>query len=337
VGRGKVTCRAAILSLQITNGAWTIGFMTPHEVDVSWDDLRPILREWAGADAELDEVSPLHGGQINTTLKLTAADGQKCVLKITPHRVDRSYRDEAHQLKLLAEAGIPVPTIYACKTASLEQPFSYLLMEFIEGVDLSTACSQCGSEAAEALQRHLAELVLQIHDCRAEQFQRVVADESKPFDNWPACYRDVYDSIWRDVQKSNLLPVKSRKLMNRVHDRLERLIAHDDCPRLTHWDLWATNILAQADADGVWRISALLDPNCKFGHAEAELAYLELFHTVTPAFMKVYQQNRRLGDDYHRVRKPVYQLYSLLNHVHLFGQDYLKAFSMTLDRVGQLV
>lgn len=311
--------------------------MTPHEVDVSWDDLRPILRGWAGADAELDEVSPLHGGQINTTLKLTTADGRKCVLKITPHRVDRTYRDEAHQLNLLREVGIPVPTVYACKTGSLESPFSYLLMEFMDGVDLAAARSRCGSTDAESLQRHLAELVLQMHEHRGGQYQRVVADDSKTFDDWPACFREVYDPIWRDVEKSNLLPVKSRKLMNRVHDRLDRLVAHDDCPRLTHWDLWATNILANADADGAWRITALLDPNCKFGHAEAELAYLELFHTVTPTFMKVYQSHRRLTDDYHRVRKPVYQLYSLLNHVHLFGQEYLKAFLMTLERVGQLV
>jgi fructosamine-3-kinase len=311
--------------------------MTPHEVDVSWDYLRPILREWAGADAELDEVSPLYGGQINTTLKLTAADGRKCVLKITPHRVDRTYRDEAHQLNLLREVGIPVPEVYACKTGSLDSPFSYLLMEFVEGVDLAAACAQCGSTEAESLQRQLAELVLKIHERRGEFYQRVIADEAKTFDNWPACYRDVYDAIWREVEKSNLLPVKPRKLMARIHDRLDRLLANDDCPRLTHWDLWTTNILARPDADGTWRISALLDPNCKFGHAEAELAYLELFHTVTPAFMKAYQQAGRLSDDYHRIRKPVYQLYSLLNHVHLFGQEYVKSFLTMLDRVGQSV
>ena len=311
--------------------------MTPHEVDVSWDQLRLILREWAGADAELDEVAPLHGGQINTTLKLTATDGRKCVLKITPHRIDKSYRDEAHQLNLLREAGIPVPEIYSCKTGTLEQPFSYLLMEFVNGVDLASACSQCGPEAAEALQRELAELVLKIHERRGEQYQRASSDESKTFDKWHACFRDVYEVIWRDVEKSNLLPVKSRKLMGRVHDRLDRLLANDDCPRLTHWDLWATNILAAPNGDGAWHITALLDPNCKFGHVEAELAYLELFHTVTPAFMKVYQSQRRLGDEYHRIRKPVYQLYSLLNHLHLFGQEYLRSFSSTLDRVGQFV
>lgn len=311
--------------------------MTPHEVDVSWDDLRPILREWAGANAELDEVSPLHGGQINTTLKLTAKDGARCVLKITPHRIDRSYRDEALQLAVLREAGIPVPTVYACKTGSLDSPFSYLLMEFVEGIDLAAACSQCGPTDADALQRHFAEVVLKIHARRGELYQRVGADEVKQFDDWPACYRDVYETIWRDVEKGNLLPIKSRKLMARIHDRLDRLVAHADCPRLTHWDLWATNILAKPDADGTWQIAALLDPNCKFAHAEAELAYLELFHTVTPAFMKAYQQDGRLSDDYHRFRKPVYQLYCLLNHVCLFGQGYLRSFSTMLERVGQFV
>ena len=96
------------------------------------------------------------------------------------------------------------------------------------------------------------------------------------------------------MEKSNLLPVKCRKTVAKVHARLDRLIGHDDPPRLVHWDVWSTNLLTYCDEAGNWRVCALLDPNCKYAHAEAELAYLELFHTVTPAFLKAYQQGRRL-------------------------------------------
>ena len=40
--------------------------------------------------------------------------------------------------------------------------------------------------------------------------------------------------------------------------------------------------------------------NCKYAHTEAEIAYMELFHTITPAFLRAYQQGRRLHPDYHR-------------------------------------
>ncbi len=89
--------------------------------------------------------------------------------------------------------------------------------------------------------------------------------------------------------------------------------------------------------DGKWRICAVLDPECKYAHAEAELAYLDLFHTTTPAFTKAYQHERKLRPEYHQVRKPVYQLYSLLNHFRLFGQDYAKPLCAQAEKVGALV
>ena len=311
--------------------------MTPHEVEVSWQDLRQIVREWAGSAAELDEVTPLAGGAINTTLCLLTKSGHKAVLKITPHRVDRAYADEQHQLQLLREVGIPVPEIYLCKIGSLENPFSYLLMEFVEGIDLATARAQCSREEFDRIQQHLAELVLLMHERRSPHYMRVTASEPKRYEDWPACYRDIFDPIWLDMEKSPAIPVKARKIMGKIHDRLDRLLAHDDCPRLVHWDIWATNVLARRDAGGRFCVAALLDPNCKYAHAEAELAYLELFHTVTPAFMKAYQQQHRLPAEYHQVRRQVYQLYSLLNHLHLFGQEYLKAYLAMLDRVAALV
>jgi fructosamine-3-kinase len=37
------------------------------------------------------------------------------------------------------------------------------------------------------------------------------------------------------------------------------------------------------------------------------------------------------------VRKPIYQLYPLLNHVCTFGQEYVKPLMTILDRVSPLV
>jgi len=311
--------------------------VAPHEVEVSWQALRQIAREWAGSAAELEEVTPLAGGCINTTLALRTADNQKAVLKITPHRVDLAYADEVHQLQLLRDVGLPVPQIYLCKTGSLETPFSYLLMEFVEGVDLSAARSACGDEEFDRLQTQLAELVLLMHDRRSPHYMRVTASEPKRFAHWHECYRDIFDRIWSEVAESGMLPVKARKVVSKLHDRLDRMLVDCDSARLVHWDLWATNILARREEDGRWKISAVLDPNCKYAHAEAEIAYLDLFHTITPTFMKAYQQVFKLSPEYHRVRKPIYQLYSLINHLRLFGPDYLPRVVAAIDRVSALV
>ena len=45
---------------------------------------------------------------------------------------------------------------------------------------------------------------------------------------------------------------------------------------------------------------------------------------------------KRLGE-YHSVRKHIYQLYELVNHLQLFGAEYLKPLTACLERVGQFV
>jgi len=311
--------------------------MALRENDISWQVLRRIVQDWAGSAAEIAEVKSLVGGCVNTTLAITTNTSERAVLKISPHRVNPSVMREAMQLKLLREVGMPVPQVYSWKIASLDDPHSYLLMEFVEGVNLAQAKKQLMPQDYDDLQRHLAELVIHLHSTTGQFYLRAGDENEKQFATWPEFYRHVYDPIWSDVSKSGVLSPKLKKQIARIHDRLDKLLAHDDRPRLVHWDIWATNILAGPDEQGKWRIKSLLDPNCKYAHAEAEIAYMELFNTITPTFLKEYQKAFKLGPSYQQIRKSVYQLYPLLNHVHLFGNGYLKPLEAAVEKVASVV
>jgi fructosamine-3-kinase len=310
--------------------------MSMGEVDISWQSLRRIVQDWAGTSVELVEFIPLHGGQINTTLELHLNDGRKVVIKVSPHRVDKAYEREAYQLGLLKSCGLPVPEVYRWKIGSLDDPFSYILLEFVEGIDLGEAKKRASAEEFDALQAHLAERVAAMHDHTNANYMRVI-EGGHSFDTWAAFYRSVYDPIWHEAEKHKLLPKSCRKHIGKLHERLERLIGHGDQPRLVHWDIWNTNVLVRQNGDGKWHVAALLDPNCKFAHAEAEIAYMELFHTITPAFLKAYQHHHKLPADYHKYRKPVYQLYPMLNHLNLFGEAYVKPLAAAVEKTHHLV
>ena len=311
--------------------------MSVHGTDISWHMLRRIVHDWVGTAAELTEVEPLAGGCINTTLALTTSTGDRAVLKVSPHRVDRTYVQEAYQLNVLRTIGLPAPVVYSCKVGTLDEPFSYLLMEFINGVDLAEARNRCTPEQYDHLQMHLADLMQTLHAQTHSHYTRVTDGERQEFDDWPKFYHQVYDGIWHEAEKMPMLPVKVRKQIAKVHERLDRLIGHSDCPRLVHWDLWSTNVMARPDEFGKWRVCGILDPMCKYAHAEAEIAYMELFRTITPAFLRAYQSAHRLASEYHAVRKHVYQMYELINHLQLFGTEYLKPLLGTVERVGQFV
>ncbi len=231
-----------------------------------------------------------------------------------------------------------MPKVYACHLATLDAPDSYILMEYIDAVNFAEAKKVCSPEQYARLQQQLAGLVLRLHEHTSEHYSRIgdSADTAK-FESWPSFFRHVYDPIFHEVEKLPQIPVKVRKQLYRVHERLDVLLGHPDVPRLVHWDIWATNLLAKQDAAGNWNIAGVLDPNCKFAHAEAEIAYMELFHTATPEFLKAYQAGHKLNGEYGRVRKPVYQLYSLMNHLRLFGASYVPRVLEATQRMGALV
>ena len=184
--------------------------MSHQENDISWQVLRRIVHDWAGTSAELTEVKPLEGGCINTTLALMTAGGGRAVLKISPHRVNREFLREHQQLELLRSMGIPVPEIYASHLADLDNPDSYLLMEFVDGVDLNSARQHCSPDEFDDLQRHLAELVLILHGKTGTDYGREKEGEPR-FGDWPKFYRHVYEPMWHEVEKSGVLPKGCRK------------------------------------------------------------------------------------------------------------------------------
>src|SRR5437016_5781812 len=120
--------------------------MSVHGDEISWQMLRRIVHDWVGTAAELAEVKPLAGGSISTTVAITTNRGERAVLKVSQHRVDRSYVHEAYQLNVLRAVGLPTPQVYSCKVGTLDEPFSYLLMEFVDGADLAEARNRCTPE-----------------------------------------------------------------------------------------------------------------------------------------------------------------------------------------------
>jgi len=311
--------------------------MSYGDGEIPWSLLRRIVQQWAGNSAELVEVTPLRGGSINTTLLLQLKDGTKAVIKVSVHRANLEYEREAHQLNLLRDLGLPTPRVIDWQVGSLDHPNSYLLLEYVEGVNLNHAKQQCSPGQADQLQTTLAEALAKLHANTSDRYARVTPNGSPQFDEWPTFYRHIYDPVVKEVEHDPQLHLRQRKLIHRIHERLDTLLAHADCPRLVHWDFWSSNLLLRHGDDGHWHIAAVFDPQCKYAHAEAEIAYLDLFHTSAPAFNKAYQQTFKLDEGYHRVRKLIYQLYPLLNHVQLFGAGYVKPLSAALDRAAVLV
>ncbi len=91
----------------------------------------------------------------------------------------------------------------------------------------------------------------------------------------------------------------------------------EPAPSLLHGDLWGGN-WATRRSDGT---PVLYDPAAYYGDRETDLAMTELFGGFPAEFYRCYDEAWPRDPGYPR-RRPLYQLYHALNHLHLFGAGY---------------
>jgi len=117
----------------------------------------------------------------------------------------------------------------------------------------------------------------------------------------------------------------SRRLRAAIDDgRLAGLLDHEPSPSLVHGDLWSGNVI-----DWRW----MIDPAVHHADREVDLAMLDLFGGLPPAFLAGYTEVAPLADGAER-RRQALQLVPLLVHVRLFGTGYLAGVEQRLSALG---
>jgi len=96
---------------------------------------------------------------------------------------------------------------------------------------------------------------------------------------------------------------------------------------LLHGDLWSGNVCID-----VQQHPYLFDPAVYYGDRETDLAMTELFGGFGADFYAAYQAQWALDVDYQQ-RKPLYNLYHILNHLNLFGGGYLAQSQRLLQQL----
>lgn len=121
------------------------------------------------------------------------------------------------------------------------------------------------------------------------------------------------------LAKSNGYTGKLQKMGERLMDELDAFFT-DVTPSasLLHGDLWSGNYSFDATGQPV-----LFDPAVYYGDRETDIAMTELFGGFPTAFYAAYQEAYPLDSGY-EMRKTLYNLYHILNHLNLFGGSYLR-------------
>jgi len=142
-------------------------------------------------------------------------------------------------------------------------------------------------------------------------------------------------SFWRDQRLGYQLRLAAanghggdlQRDGERLMADLGLLIGHDPVPSLLHGDLWGGNIGSTPDRQPV-----IFDPAVYYGDREADLAMTELFGGFGSEFYAAYRAAWPLDPGY-GVRRLLYNLYHVLNHLNLFGGGYLSQSHQMISRL----
>jgi fructosamine-3-kinase len=254
--------------------------------------------------AELRAARRLSGGDLSSVVRIELADGRVAAAKNGPAPLA-----EAAMLQTMAKAGVPVPAVLGVNDRAL-------VLSWVEGGDpLAPAWGDMGAVAAR-----LHAVVGPRYGWNEDYAFGAVRIDNRWCDRWP--------QFWAERRLLPQLPqlpaAVSHRLEKLAADLQNRLPARPG-PVLLHGDLWSGNVMARGD-----RVAALIDPACYYGHAEVDLAMLQLFDASGPDFHRHYGPSEPDA----QARLAIYQLWPALVHLRLFGSGYLALVESRLAAAG---
>lgn len=255
---------------------------------------------------EIVTISPLSGGCIANTQKITTASGSCFVCKLV-------YGDagikEANGLRELQKSEvIRVPHVVFAG-------LGVVVMEFIHS---GTRCSNFFEVFGNQLAR-LHQFSGDAFGFFEDNYIGSTLQINKPVNtDWLSFYfenRLLFQ--FKLAEKNGYVDNTFRMLFNNLEQRLPNILAGSkELPVLLHGDLWGGNYMV--DENG---LPVLIDPAVYYGHREADLAMTKLFGGFPASFYSAYNAACPLKPGY-EYRESVYTLYHVLNHLNLFGSGY---------------
>ncbi|MCR4822548.1 MAG: fructosamine kinase family protein [Treponema sp.] len=299
-------------------------FKTPAD----YKSLAQALVSLFGNDIAIVQTDRLSGGDINKAYGLHLSNGKTVFMKANEKKNAPFFTAEALALSAIESTKtIATPKVLCTGTdAGEDVGYSFLFLDFIQSAPKN-------KDYWEVFGRELA----QMHKASTEKFTGgkkfgflqdnfigARKQENINSDSWVEFFRDSRLAPQFKTADS-YFDENDRRLISKLLDHLRDYLIEPEKTSLLHGDLWKGNAMCGPDGKA-W----LIDPAGYVGNAEADLAMTELFGGFTEEFYASYREENPLQPGYEE-RRDLYNLYHLLNHLNMFGGNYLNPVKSILQ------
>ena len=267
------------------------------------------------------QLTPIGGGSINDAYRLQLAD-KLYFIKLNQPQLAFMFDAEARGLA-------DISALHCIRTPQVichghTDDYSYIVLEYITLNSLHGASSRL-------LGKQLADMHKKQQDFYGWHINNTIGSTMQyndRQDDWPTFWQNERLKKQLNLASQNgyngSLQDKGRQLIDQVPTFFTRYLPH---PALLHGDLWGGNAASDTKGNPV-----IFDPACYYGDRETDIAMTELFGGFGSDFLAAYQDHYPLDVDY-KVRKTLYNLYHILNHLNLFGGGYLNQAEAMIEKL----
>ena len=273
-----------------------------------WQSLYQAISAATGDKLSSPAVENVGGGCINQAYRVRT-DSKDYFVKLNDKNLADMFVAEAEGLAELASAkAIAVPSVVCY---GIVEQYSYLVLDWFEtGIG--------GNDS------HFGEQLATLHRHEKAQFgwhrDNTIGATHQPNDwtaDWVSFWQQQRLGFQLELAEKNghggKLQTLGAQLLERIPDFFTDYQAR---PSLLHGDLWSGNYASLKNGEII-----IFDPAVYYGDREADLAMTELFGRFPADFYAAYNATYPLDSGY-SVRKQLYNLYHIINHLNLFGGGY---------------
>ena len=280
-----------------------------QEADNIFRDIESSIKTKLGLPGQLRPRGQMTRHQINSTLIADIGE-TACFIKLNRAEKAGMFEAEYEGLEALAQSAtvrVPAPVCTGSNESSCWLVLEYLAL----GGERNPA--RLGMELAE-MHRHTGEQ----HGWHRDNTIGLTHQANTPDRDWIRFWKERRLGFQLDLARKNGYSGRIQEQGEQLIEDLGALFtAYQPQPSLLHGDLWSGNHGYTAGG-----VPVIFDPAVYYGDRETDIAMTELFGGYEPEFYAAYDSHYPLDDGY-RVRKWLYQLYHVLNHLNLFGSGYL--------------
>lgn len=285
--------------------------------------LAEIIRAHLGADAA-PGLTPIRTGKHNTSFWVDTKHG-RFVLRLAPpadtgllfYERRMMWQEPPLHALIRAHTTIPVAEVLASDFSRTRIDRDYMLLRALPGVPLSDA-SHMTATRMEAALTQVGAYLRQLHnltarDCLDMQAYGYLGEHHpmEPQPTWFVAFRLMWGKLLDDVVACGAYSAAEAQALHDLLDHHSEHFTHEVMPRLLHMDVWAQNILVDADGN----VSGLVDfDRALWGDVEIEFAVLDYCGISEPAFWVGYGATRDTSASA-RIRRLFYLLYEMQKYM----------------------